>query len=413
MTGFTPPPEFDGYRIVRLLGHGTMGHVYLAEDALLERPVAIKFLSARDPHPQEKERLLLEARAIARLSHPNVVSIHRVGECLGRPYLVSEYVRGEGLDKLPKPMPWRRALRIGIGLSRGLAAAHRAGVVHRDIKPANALIVEDGEAKLVDFGLAKLLDARSPPRAGRKRAAGHLPQAALDTTLDLPLLGGALKAASHWPEVDSPGFTESETLRPLAAQAHGLEETQRGAILGTPLYMSPECWRGEPATFRSDVFSLGAVLYHLCAGRPPSEGPGVERVRDGTLGQPGAPEAPLAAVDARLARTILRCLRRDPAERFAGGDELRAALEAIDATPSLRRAARLAIALSAAASLLGAGAAAVAAQRLQLADATQLALAQQGLWSARAAAAKKSKAARGRKWPSPESNRDDLAVGGF
>ncbi len=326
-----PPKEFDGYRLVRLLGHGTMGRVFLADDALLERPVAIKVLSARDPRPQETERLLLEARAIARLAHPNVVAIYRVGECQGRPYLVSEYVRGESLDKLPKPIPWERALHIGVALSRGLAAAHARGVVHRDIKPANALLAETGEAKLLDFGLAKLIDTRPAAARTLPRRPAPLPQAsAVDATADLPPLGEpAPLVAEEWPELDPPAVSESETLRPLAAQARGLEKTREGAILGTPLYMAAECWRGEAATFRSDVFSLGAVLYQLASGRPPSEGPGIERVREATLSRAGAPEAPLSQVDARLAKVILKCLRTDPAERYESGAELRDALESI------------------------------------------------------------------------------------
>src|SRR5205814_6933059 len=134
----------------RLLGQGAMGHVYLAQDTLLDRPVAVKFIASVDPNPQERERFLVEARAIARLQHPNVVTIYRVGEVTGQPYLISEFVRGETLDKLAKPAPWQRALRIAQGLARGLAAAHRSGVLHRDIKPANAILSDDGEAKLLD-----------------------------------------------------------------------------------------------------------------------------------------------------------------------------------------------------------------------------------------------------------------------
>src|SRR6185503_19167733 len=102
------------------------------------------------------ERFLIEARAAARLQHPNVATIHRVGFSRGRPYLVAEYVRGRTLSDLELPLPWTRALALGRGLVRGLAAAHRAGVLHRDIKPANAIVAEDGTAKLLDFGLAKL-----------------------------------------------------------------------------------------------------------------------------------------------------------------------------------------------------------------------------------------------------------------
>src|SRR5215510_6526908 len=154
-----PPDEFDEFRIVRSLGVGAMGQVYLAHDLLLDRPVAVKFLlAARDA--QARARILEEARAIARLQHPNVVAIYRVADLDGRPYLVSEYVPGRALHQLERPMPWRRVLDIALDLTRGLAAAHRRGVLHRDVKPANAILDTEGRAKLLDFGLAKLLDRR-------------------------------------------------------------------------------------------------------------------------------------------------------------------------------------------------------------------------------------------------------------
>src|SRR5438105_886674 len=133
---WVPPSEFEEYRLVRPLGAGTMGEVWLAHDLLLDRPVAIKFV-ASEPDAATRERFFVEARAIARLSHPNVVAVHRVGIAGDRPYLVSELVRGRPLSQLPRPMPWEEALRIGVGLARGLAAAHHRGVLHRDIKPGN------------------------------------------------------------------------------------------------------------------------------------------------------------------------------------------------------------------------------------------------------------------------------------
>jgi serine/threonine protein kinase len=130
-----------------------MGAVYLAEDAVLARPIAIKFIGV-NPDPAARQRFLMEARTAARIQHPNVVSIYRVGELGDRPYIVSELVRGTALSEVARPMEWTAALAIGIDLARGLAAAHRRGVVHCDIKPANAMVTEDGVAKLVDFGLA-------------------------------------------------------------------------------------------------------------------------------------------------------------------------------------------------------------------------------------------------------------------
>jgi serine/threonine protein kinase len=139
MLDWTPPAEFDGYRLIRLLGSGAMGEVHLALDTLLDRHVAIKFILQTEEDPNARARFMVEARAIARLQHPNVVAVYRVGEVQGWPYLVYEFVRGVGLDELPAPVPWEQALSIGMGLARGLATAHQRGVLHRDIKPANVI----------------------------------------------------------------------------------------------------------------------------------------------------------------------------------------------------------------------------------------------------------------------------------
>ena len=177
MSGWIPPAEFDGYKLIRLIGQGGMGQVYLAHDTVLDRPVAVKLVSTVDPDESTRARFFLEARAIARLQHPNVVSIYRVGEVQGYPYLVSELIRGTSLDRAVTPMAWERVLGIGMGIARGLSAAHRRGVVHRDVKPANVILSEDGEAKLLDFGIAKLLgplpaDGTSgPPRRNSEPAS--------------------------------------------------------------------------------------------------------------------------------------------------------------------------------------------------------------------------------------------------
>src|ERR1051325_5083840 len=167
---WSPPDEFEEYRLVRLLGRGTMGEVYLARDSLLDRPVAVKFVQAAGD-PDARARFFDEARAIARLQHPNVVAIYRVAEVAGHPYLVSEYVRGRPLDQLDRPASSRQVLELALDLARGLAAAHRCGVLHRDVKPANAMLTDDGHAKLLAFGLAGFVDgaaieepAAPPPR---------------------------------------------------------------------------------------------------------------------------------------------------------------------------------------------------------------------------------------------------------
>ncbi|MCP3165046.1 nSTAND1 domain-containing NTPase [Myxococcus qinghaiensis] len=163
-----PPREFEEYQVLRPLGRGAMGQVFLARDTLLDRLVAVKFIATpagRLPDAVARARFFQEARAIARLQHPNVVAIHRVGEVRGQPYLVSELIRGEPLDTLRKPMDGRQVLALGMGLARGLAAAHRCGVLHRDIKPANAILSDEGEVKLLDFGLAESWTEEDGPRA--------------------------------------------------------------------------------------------------------------------------------------------------------------------------------------------------------------------------------------------------------
>jgi formylglycine-generating enzyme required for sulfatase activity len=264
---FEPPEEFDDYVIIRKLGQGATGQVYLAEDSVLARPIAIKFIGV-DPDPAARQRFLMEARAAARIQHPNVVSIYRVGELGDQPYIVSELVRGTALSDVMRPMPWTKALAIAIDLGRGLAAAHRRGVVHCDIKPSNVMVTEEGVAKLVDFGLAQVL------REGSE-----------------------------------------DVWQPMS---------------GTPDYMAPEVWSGRPPTRRSDVYSLGAVMYELIRGTPPFASVGVAELCHATLTR----DAPALDTDPRVAALVARCLARDPEQRFASGEELREALERLNAARS-------------------------------------------------------------------------------
>lgn len=200
-----PPVEFDEFRVERVLGRGGMGVIYLAQDTSLGRPVAVKFIASKHPGPESRARFETEARAIARLQHPNVVTVFRVGEVEGRPFIVSEYVVGQSLSQISLPLPWRQVLTLGLGLARGLAAAHRKGVLHRDIKPSNALLTANNEVKLLDFGLAERFD---------------------------------------------PGSSASSSSRPVLA--------------GTPRYMAPELLRGGPPTPQSDLYALGLTLFELC-----------------------------------------------------------------------------------------------------------------------------------------------------
>lgn len=354
---FRPPERFEEYRVLRPLGHGTMGRVFLAQDTLLDRLVAIKFIADLDPDqpqggvlPGLRDRFFVEARAIARLSHPNVVTIYRVGEWRRCPFLVSEFVRGESLDKVRKPLPWPQVLTIGIGLSRGLSAAHRRGVLHRDIKPANAMRTCDGEIKLLDFGLAKLTDApmeiiRDPGRS-QELLSSHelapLPPAPGSETVTSPGMlvatrPGQAAAPQSQPPPQPPDEAElddslSQTLPGLSSEVWESPAlpslTQAGDVLGSPLYMAPELWIGEPATRASDIYALGTVLYELCAGRAPYEGTPLVEL-PGRVGRedPGPLGAAAPSVEPALGAIIDRCLLRDPRARFESGDALREALE--------------------------------------------------------------------------------------
>ncbi|MDQ3340372.1 MAG: SUMF1/EgtB/PvdO family nonheme iron enzyme [Myxococcota bacterium] len=282
-----PPAELDEYRLVKPLGRGGMGSVWLAEDGLLDRLVAIKFIAHAALDDHARERFAIEARAAARLQHGNVVTVHRFGEIAGRPYIVSEYIRGDSLDKVERPMPWARVHELGIALSRGLAAAHRHGIVHRDIKPANAILSRDGEVKLVDFGLAKLGDAT----AARDSRPVILHPLATGTSPTVPASGDGLLTAP-------------------------------GSIAGTPLYLAPEVRAGEQASRRSDVYQIGCILYELVTGRAPLLDAGTSA---------DVPQLRVTGEGARFAAIVDRCLRRVPDERFASGEELREALERIAA----------------------------------------------------------------------------------
>ncbi|WP_223753466.1 bifunctional serine/threonine-protein kinase/formylglycine-generating enzyme family protein [Myxococcus sp. RHSTA-1-4] len=269
-TPWTPPAEFDEFRLGPLLGRGGMGLVYLAQDTSLGRAVAVKFIASSRPRPMVRAYFETEARAIARLQHPNVVTVYRVGTVDGQPYIVSEYVVGRSLAHLPVPLPWRRVLTLGLGLARGLAAAHRQGVLHRDLKPSNALVTDDDVVKLLDFGLAEYFDPGTLSPASRARQAA-----------------------------------------------------------GTPRYMAPELFQGEPASPQSDIYSLGVTLYELCTGSTPPGTP----VKGLPHGAPGAdtPGSGLAPdVDPEFAALIMHCLAPAPAERPGSADLLREALERLE-----------------------------------------------------------------------------------
>jgi serine/threonine protein kinase/formylglycine-generating enzyme required for sulfatase activity len=281
--GSFPPLTFDNFRIIKFLGQGGMGRVYLAQDIPIGRHVAIKFI--REPGDVQRERFLKEAQAAGKLDHSNIVKIYHFGEIEGQPYIVAEYVPGKSLGARDKPIPWQEALMLGIGLARGLAEAHRRGVLHRDIKPSNVIIAESGQPKLLDFGLAKLQDTSD---------ADARPE-----------------GAQQPPSPPAPG-------------------TETGALLGTPYYMAPEAWRGQ-ASYAADVYSLGVLLYELCTGRVPFHDVLREELSRRVQGQDAPPlENDAPDVPPAFAAVIDRCLARDPAARYANGERLLVALSGLD-----------------------------------------------------------------------------------
>ena len=264
------------YELLEPIGSGGMGQVWRARDTVLERAVAVKVLPEDvAAEPTRRQRFEREARAVARLSHPNIMAIYDFGTEGGRPYAVMELLEGGDLRKLLSAgtLPWRRALDLGLQVAHGLDAAHRQGVVHRDLKPTNLFLTSDGVVKLLDFGLARLAE----PRPG---------EGGLDPTL-----------------------------------------TDQGVAVGTAAYMAPEQVRGRPSDVRSDLFSLGCVMYEMLSGRRAFQGGSSGEVMSAILRDEPDPLAP--AVPAALRDVIARCLRKRAEDRFGSAAEVCAALEAI------------------------------------------------------------------------------------
>jgi serine/threonine-protein kinase len=284
------------------LGRGGMGHVFRARDLKLGREVAIKVLAPGRHDPRQRERLEQEARAAGSLNHPNILDVHDVGEHEGEPYIVTELLEGETLRTALSRGPLRAtdAVRLGLQLADGLAAAHDHGIVHRDLKPENLFITKDGRLKILDFGIARL-----PTEAGRRL------------------------------------------------------QTETGEVIGTASYMSPEQVRGRRADARSDLFAFGAVLQEMVTGAAPFERGTTLETAHAILEEPPAPVG--AQVPAQLASVIARCLCKDPAERFQSARELARELDrsrSAEAAPSAWRkwstlAALAAIAVGAAVVVAG------------------------------------------------------------
>ena len=321
LDSFVPPAQFDEFRVSRPIGEGTMGAVYLCTDMRLYRRVAVKFLKGLELDRSVLDRFWIEARAIAQLSHPNIVTIYRTGEVNQVPYLASEYIEGKSLDSLPLPLDLPILVQVALGVAQGLAAAHRRGILHRDIKPANIMMTNSGEVKLLDFGLAKFLDAlptesfllRNQSDARRPLATGS-ERALTQRTLALaatPPLAASAQAARRSPDDEGgPGLEISEQ------------------CIGTPLYMASEVWRGERASTATDVYGVGAVLYELASGKPPFDHNDLLGLRHLALTAEFRPLSEVAPhIPAGLAQIIERCLRRNAARRYVSGESLYAALD--------------------------------------------------------------------------------------
>ena len=275
------------YQIDAKIGEGGMGVVYRATDTHLDRFVAIKVLRADAvSNPERRRRFVQEAKAASALNHPNIVTIHDINSCDGVDYIVMEYVQGRSLDHVIETnrLDTKDVLRYAIAMAGALAKAHEIGLVHRDLKPANIMVTGDGLVKIVDFGLAKLIE----------------------------------------PEDSDPGSTT------VTMRAGELGQTAPGAIVGTWAYMSPEQAEGKKIDGRSDIFSFGAVLYEMITGRKAFQ----RETRVATLlaivgEQPPPLTEGTEGVSRELARIVSRCLQKEQAQRMQHMGDVKIALEQV------------------------------------------------------------------------------------
>ena len=277
----------DRYRIESKLGEGGMGVVYKARDTSLDRLVAIKVLPTdKVADPARKQRFVQEAKAASALNHPNIVTIHDIRSNNGVDFIVMEYIAGQTLGEVigAKMMRAAQALKYAVQIADALAKAHGAGIIHRDLKPSNIMVTEEGRVKILDFGLAKLLEPSDSPEA------------------------------------------ETRTARGL---------TEEGAVLGTAAYMSPEQAEGRKLDGRSDIFSFGSVLYEIVTGRHPFAGDTRLSVMSKILSEDPRPPSEIAAsIPLELEKIILRCLRKDAARRYQTMADVKVSLEDLETESS-------------------------------------------------------------------------------
>ena len=261
------------YKILEKIGEGGMGEVYLAEDTKLKRKVALKFLAKElTTNEERKQRFIQEARAAAAIEHPHIAAIHDIDEADGNLFIAMEHVRGQSLREViqQQDLSLRKSMELAAQVADGLSAAHEQGIVHRDLKPENILVSEKGYAKIIDFGLAKLLE----------------------------------------PFVQNSDSSDSEETATKL-------KTREGLVMGTVAYMSPEQAKGKPVDARSDVFSYGAVLYEMLSGRSPfrreTPAESISAVLKETP-QPVTVDSPEMAPE--LQRILRKALAKDPNDRY-------------------------------------------------------------------------------------------------
>ncbi|MBI3416602.1 MAG: serine/threonine-protein kinase [Verrucomicrobia bacterium] len=310
------------FEILATIGAGGMGEVFRARDTRLNRDVAVKVLPGDFAADADRlRRFEQEARTLAALNHPNVLTIHDAGVHEGAPYLVSELLEGRTLrDELRgAALPVRKAIDFALQVANGLAAAHGKGIIHRDLKPENIFVAQDGRVKILDFGLAKL-----------KQREGERPRESKPSTANQDQ-GSRGRSPSQ----------ENDPDAPTVVQSSANESTEPGKVMGTPSYMAPEQVRGEVVDHRADIFAFGCVLYEMLSGRRAFRKESSVQTMNAILTEepPELSEANpnLSPV---LERVVRRCLEKRPDDRFQSAKDLAFAVENIGtvSTSSMRRA---------------------------------------------------------------------------